>query len=120
MEEFDSLAQSKRPKIQSYETLLQNYKDPSVVIKFQFFQDLANILEVFLKDLQTDNPMLPFLSDVLENLVHRLLRMFIKSKIVKGAVTEIAVQKKENQIGLEKVHLFLVYSSIITLFVRTS
>ena len=36
-EEFAFLALSKRPRNQSYETLLQHYKDPSVVIKFQFF-----------------------------------------------------------------------------------
>ena len=69
--------------------------------------------------------MLPFLSDVLENLVHRLLRMFIKSKIVEDAVTaynltKIDLQKKENQISLEKVYLFLVYSNSVTLFVCTS
>ena len=69
--------------------------------------------------------MLPFLSDVLENPVRRLLRMFIKSKIVEGAVTaynltKIDVQKKEKQISLEKVCLFLIYSSIVTLFVCAS
>ena len=57
--------------------------------------------------------MLPFLSDVLENLVRRLLRMFIKSKIVEDAataydLTKIDVQKKENQISFEKICLFLV------------
>ena len=36
------------------------------------------MLEVLLKDFQTDNPMLAFLSDVLENLVRRLLQIFIK------------------------------------------
>ena len=69
--------------------------------------------------------MLPFLSDVLENLVHRLLRMFIKSKIVEDAMTaydltKIDLRKKENQISLEKVYLFLVYSNSVTLFVCTS
>ena len=64
------------------------------------------MLEVFLKYLQTNNPMLPFLNDVLENLVRRLLRMFIKLKIVEDAVTaenlpEVDVQKKDNQISLE-------------------
>ena len=57
--------------------------------------------------------MLPFLCDVLENLVRRLLRMFIKSKIVEDTViaydlTNIDEQKKENQISLEKVCLFVV------------
>ena len=93
MEEFEFLAQSKRLKKQLYETLLQNYKDPSVVIEFQFLQDLAVMLEGFLKDFQTDNPMLPFLSDMLESLVRRLLRMFIKSKIVEVAVTAYNLTK---------------------------
>ena len=69
--------------------------------------------------------MLPFLSDMLENLVHRLLQMFTKSKIVEDAVTaydltKISVQKEENQTSLEKVCLFLVCPSIVTLFVCTS
>ena len=73
VEEFESLSQSKRPKNHSHETLLQHYKHPSVFIKLQFLQVLANVLEIFLEDFQTDNPMLPFLIDVLENLVRRLL-----------------------------------------------
>ena len=69
--------------------------------------------------------MLPFLSDVLENLVRRLLRIFIESKIVEDTVTaydltKIDMQEKENQISLEKVCLFLVYSSTVMLFVCTS
>ena len=49
--------------------------------------------------------MLPFLSDMLENLVLILLRMFIKSKIIEDAgtaydLTKIDVEKKENQIIL--------------------
>ena len=125
IEEFESLVRSKRPKNQSYETLLQDCKDPTVVIKFQFFQDLVNKLEVFLKDFQTDHQMLPFLNDLFGNLACRLLLMFIKSKIIEDAVTDydltkIGLQKKENCIGLEKVCLFLVYSSIVTHFVCTS
>ena len=63
----------KNKKKKSYETLLQHHKDPSVVIKFQFFQDLVNLVLVFLKDFQTDNPVLPILSDMLDNLSCRLL-----------------------------------------------
>ena len=62
---------------------------------------------------------------MLENLVRRLLRMFIKSEIVEDALTaynltKIDVQKQGNQISLEKICLFLVYSSIVILFVCTS
>ena len=67
------------------------------------------MLEISFKILQTDNPMLPFLSDVLENVMCRLLRMFIKSKIVKDAVTAYNLTKfdysecTDNQVSLEKV-----------------
>ena len=62
---------------------------------------------------------------MLENFVGRLLRMFIKSKIVEDVVTayyqtKIDVQKEENQISLEKVYLFLVCSSVVILLVYTS
>ena len=62
---------------------------------------------------------------MLENFVGRLLRMFIKSKIVEVVVTayyqtKIDVQKEENQISLEKVYLFLVCSSVVILLVYTS
>ena len=62
---------------------------------------------------------------MLENFVGRLLRMFIKSKIVEDVVTayyqtKIDVQKEKNQISLEKVYLFLVCSSVVILLVYTS
>ena len=125
MGKFEPLAQSKRPRKQPYEILLQLYNNPSVVIKFHLFQDLANMPEVLLKDFQRDSPLLPFLSNALEDLLCRLPRMFLKSKLVEDAVTaydltKIDVQKKENQISSEKVCLFLVYSSIVTLLICTS
>ena len=81
--------------------------------------------EVFLEGFQTDNLLLPFISGVLENLLRRLLRMFIESKIVEDAVnvydlTKIDVSKKEKQFNFEKVYLLLVYSSIVALFVSTN
>ena len=62
---------------------------------------------------------------MLENLVRRLLQMFIKSKIAEDNVTaydltKTDLQKKEKQISLEKVCLFLVYSSIVRLLVCPS
>ena len=60
-----------------------------------------------------------------ENLVRRVLQMFIKSKIAEDTVTaydltKTDLQKKEKQISLEKVCLFLVYSSIVRLLVCPS
>ena len=50
------------------------------------FQDLAKMPEMYLKYFQTNSPMLPVVNDVFENLVHRLLQIFIKSKIAEGTV----------------------------------
>ena len=37
-----------------------------MILKFQFFIDIANILSAYLKQFQTDKPVMPFVSDALE------------------------------------------------------
>lgn len=109
IKEFLSLAKSKRPKNKSYKVLVDNHNDKTVPIKFQLFKDIGLILQSFLKVFQTDQPMIPFLSDVLENMIRRLMKMFIQSDIVNDATTprqlmkNIDCSKKENQLVVEKV-----------------
>ena len=86
-------------------------KDQFMIIKFHFFQDIADHLQTFLKDFQTGVPMLPIISDTLETLVRRFLKMFIKNAIVDNATTpykliKINVNDKDNQLPLRKVSRF--------------
>ena len=55
--------------------------------KMGFFHDSANILSEFLTKFQTDNPVMPFLSDLLESILRRLMKFFILAEVIKAAAT---------------------------------
>ena len=55
--------------------------------KTHFFHDIANILSEFLMKFQTDNPVMSFLSDLLESIVKRLVKVFILAEAIKAAET---------------------------------
>ena len=108
---YEGLAPSKRPKNKSYETLVNCVKDQFMIIKFHFFKDIAHHLQTFFKGFQTDAPMVPLMSDTLETLVRRFLKMFMKNTIVDDASTpyqliKINVNDKDNQVALDKLSKF--------------
>ena len=75
------------------------------------FKDIADHLQAFLKGFQTDVPMVPLMSDTLETLVRRILKMFIKNTIADDTGTpyqliKINVNDKDNQLPLHKVSNF--------------
>ena len=73
------LSASKRPKQnKSYETLVKHYLDRVMLAKFHFFKFVASIFKNYLTSFQTDNPMLPFLSEAVEKIMRRLMNMFVK------------------------------------------
>ena len=49
--------------------------------------DIANILSEFVTKFQTNNPVLPFLSDLLESILRRLMKLFILAEDIKAAAT---------------------------------
>ena len=108
IKELASLTPSKRHNNMSYDTLLLNYKDPTMKIKIHPFKDLASFLETFLKEFRTDQPMLPFLSDVMENIMRRLMKMFLQRKIktvTPYQLINMDTTKRENQLIPEKLSL---------------
>ena len=102
---WESLCKSKRPKNKSYETLVKFYTDVFVPLRMQFFKDLAKKLKGFLVQYQTDWPMVPFLSDSLEELVRSLMNIILKPDVVKKAnsaylLTTVDVAISDNQLEL--------------------
>ena len=88
IEYYSKLCASKQPqKNKSYDTLQAHYTDKLMKVKFQAFKDIAHKLNQFLTVFQTDAPMLPFLSDILESLLRRIMRYFIRSSVVAEAAT---------------------------------
>ena len=85
---YQSLSQSKRPKNnKSYDLLVQSHTDSLMFAKMQFFHDIANILSEFLTKFQKDNPVMPFLSDLPEIILRRLMKFFILAEVIKAAAT---------------------------------
>ena len=58
-----------------------------MIIKFHFFKDIVENLQAFLKGFQTEGSMALWMSDTLETLVRRFLKMFIENTIVDDAST---------------------------------
>ena len=89
-----SLSQSKQPKNnKSYDWLVKVFKDKLVPLKLMFFKEIAAIINGFLRPFQTDNPMVPFLSDAYEELIRKLMKMFLLGSTVDGAKTPLALLK---------------------------
>ena len=89
---YQSLSQSKRPKNnKSYGLLVQSHTDRLMFAKMQFFHDIANILSEFLTKFQTDNPVMPFLSDLLESILRRFMKSFILAEVIKAAQLHISL-----------------------------
>ena len=64
----------------------------------------------YLKEFQANNPMMPFVSDKLEAMVHCLMKMFLRSEVVNTAVTasqpiKIDLQKKEICLPIDSLKL---------------
>ena len=75
---WQAQSKSKRPDCKSYTSLVDHYQDKFVPAKMQFFKDIATKLNVFLTRFQTNNPMLPFLSDALVEMFTSVMSMVIK------------------------------------------
>ena len=82
---YQPSSQSKDNK--SYDLLVQSHSDRLTFAKIQFFLDIANIFSEFLKRFQSDNPVMPFLSDLLKSILKKHMKFFILNEVIKVAAT---------------------------------
>lgn len=91
---FSNQPPSKRPKDNSsFECLVVNRQDVLMKVKIQVFKDIAQKTNMFLTVFQTDAPMVPFMSDSLEELLRRLMGYFISKPILESAATPLSLVK---------------------------
>ena len=107
---WESLCKSKRPQNKSYETLVKHHSDMFVPLRMQFFRFLTKKLKAFLLQFQSDKPMVPFVSDSLEELLCSLMKVIVKEEFLEKAstslsVTKIDIAKSSNQLEAEQVKL---------------
>ena len=64
----------------NFDHLKKAIDDPLIPVKLAFLPEIASKLNLFLLVFQSDKPMIPFLVEVLENLLRRTLlkKMFLK------------------------------------------
>ena len=115
---WDGLVKSKRPSSKSYLNLKTAVDDPLYTAKLSFFSYLAGILQPFLVQYQTDNPMLPFMYNDLTGLISKIMRIVIKSEIIDDCpvtnLKNIDLRKKPNILKGKDIDVGFAAKKIIT------
>lgn len=98
------------PKYASFENVYSFCRDSLTLAKLNFALNVASILQPFLKDYQSDKPMIFFLARDLESVVRKLLVKFMKASVLSslagiGGLLRVDVDNPDNHTPLEKVDI---------------
>ena len=64
-----------------------------MIIRLTFLKEVEHILNEFLRPFQNDKPMVHFLCDAYDNLLRRLIKMFVLGSTVDNLETPYSPQK---------------------------
>lgn len=96
--------EKKAPTSKSYVTVKKLINDPLLSAQLAFFVTIANEFENFLRDYQTDAPLVPFLFSDLTSLYDSLMKRFLKKDALKeGNLLNVELDKSENFLELKKI-----------------
>ena len=107
---WQAQSKSKRLDCKSYTNLIDHYQDKFIPAKMQFFRDITKKLNVFFTRFQTNNPIMPFLSDALVKMFTSFISMVIKQNVLNDSITALKLVKidmtdKENQLDAVPIKL---------------
>ncbi|XP_055620811.1 uncharacterized protein LOC129765028 [Toxorhynchites rutilus septentrionalis] len=80
------------PKSDSYVDVVECLKDPLLLAKLTFFKSVAAEVEPFLREFQTDNPMVPFLYNNLSQMARSILGRFMQIDQLKN-ITQVTIEE---------------------------
>ena len=92
----------KDPKTKSFEIISQWVQDPLADAKLSFFVFVALPIETFLRNYQTDQPLIAHLAVDLTQTMHTLMSRFVKAEIIDDATNDpyklmkVDITKNEN------------------------
>ena len=94
----------------SFDCLAKAVDDPTIPLKLRFFEEIAMSLNDFLVTFQTDNPMVPFLTESLDNVLRTLCGCFLRKYVLEETRSVYKLLKvdfidKTNQMSLDSVDL---------------
>jgi len=70
------------PTCASFKTVKAGLEDPLLPVKLAFFESICDNTEPFLREFQTDDPMVPFLYESLPDLLQTFMEMFVKEEML--------------------------------------
>ena len=82
VEFWENLPPSRQAKSKSFLNVQEAVKDSLKLLKLYYFSFTASLMEPYLLAYQTDQPMIPFMCNDLENLSKNLLKLFIKPEVI--------------------------------------
>ena len=66
----------------SFDCLAKAVDDPTIPLKLRFFEEIAMSLNDFLVTFETDNPMVPFMTESLDNVLRTLCGRFLRKYVL--------------------------------------
>ncbi|KAH9382070.1 hypothetical protein HPB48_016517 [Haemaphysalis longicornis] len=99
-----------RPPSTIYSVVEAAIHDPLLPAKLTFMLSVAEELQPFLAQFQTDSPMFPFLGTALENLLRSLISKIVKKEVMMAAdsplkLIKVHMGQSSNILGAPKMDL---------------
>ena len=77
----------------SYDHLVTSVEKLLIPVKIIFFEDVARTLKKFLTQLQTDQPIAPFLANALAGLVRFFMERFVLKSVIDKCYSSFSLTK---------------------------
>ena len=110
---------SKIPKNHSFVSLQGHVNYPFIKAKLQFLVTDAKILCPFLESFQSERPMLPFMAEYIQNILHTILERHIKKSVMDKTTSvfklaKVDVNEKESLLPTKNVLIGFAIRKIIS------
>lgn len=110
--------QTKLPKTHSIETLQKAFQNEMILPQMAFFSSVSSLLQPYLKKFQSSDPLAPFLYEDTFNVVHQLMKRFVKSEVLGLTASvekclSIDISDKSNLCSALKVDVGIAASRLI-------
>lgn len=106
------------PKSKSFRVISDAVKDPLMPAKLAAFESIAKQLQPFLLLFQSDNPLVPFIVSILQQIIEGLMKRFVKADVLEKAsslvkLLKIDIDETKNLLDLKKIDIGFVATEVL-------
>lgn len=103
---IDSLKRDQKEPITASYQMVKSYVDNDMMcVKLSFFISLASEMESFLKEYQTDAPLVPFIYTSLYSIIKNIMARFVKKEILNITKINSTNLSKKNLLDVDEIDL---------------